>query len=154
MGGTETVTEKGYDADMNVDLKGAFFAVQKALPLMQEGSSVIFNSSSLAEMARAGSSVYSASKAAVNSLVRVLSAELAPKGIQGERGKPRPRQYPRFTASWGCRPKNSRRFPVRFRVKSRSDGSATPLKLPKRSRFSPHPTRRLSSARTSRLTAG
>lgn len=49
---------------------------------MGKGGSVIFTSSCLADMAMPGSSAYSTSKAAVNSLVKVLSAELAPRAIR------------------------------------------------------------------------
>ncbi len=94
LGGVEEVSEADYDAEMNVNLKGAFFTVQKALPLMSVGSSVVFNSSCLAEMAMAGSSVYSASKAAVNSLVKVLSAELAPRGVRVNAVSPGPVNTP------------------------------------------------------------
>ncbi|CAA9232824.1 MAG: 3-oxoacyl-[acyl-carrier protein] reductase, partial [uncultured Chloroflexia bacterium] len=73
---------------------GAFFTVQKALPLMGEGGSIIFNSSCMADMAIPGSSVYTASKAAINSLVKVLSVELAPKGIRVNAVSPGPVSTP------------------------------------------------------------
>ena len=57
LGGLEEVSEEAFDTEMSVNLKGAFFTVQKALPLMGEGGLVVFNSSSLAEMAMPGSSV-------------------------------------------------------------------------------------------------
>lgn len=94
LGSLEEVTEEGFDTELDVNLKGAFFTVQKALPLMGEGGSVIFTSSCLAAMAMPGSSAYSASKAAVNSLVRVLSAELAPKGIRVNAVSPGPTNTP------------------------------------------------------------
>ena len=97
LGAIEEVTEETYDAEMDVNLKGAFFTVQKALPLMGEGSSVIFNSSCMAEMAMAGSSVYSAAKAAVNSLVKVLAAELAPRGIRVNAVSPGPVSTPLYS---------------------------------------------------------
>lgn len=88
------VTEDNFDAEMSINLKGAFFTVQKALPLMGEGGSIIFNSSCMADMAIPGSSVYTASKAAINSLVKVLSAELAPKGIRVNAVSPGPVSTP------------------------------------------------------------
>jgi len=94
LGGIEEVSEGAFDAEMDVNLKGSFFTVQKALPLMGEGSSIIFTSSCLAEMAMPGSSVYTASKAAVNSLVKVLSAELAPRGIRVNAVSPGPVNTP------------------------------------------------------------
>ena len=93
-GRLEEVSEEAFDTEMGVNLKGAFFTVQKALPLMGEGGSVIFNSSCLADMAMVGSSVYTASKAAVNSLVRVLSAELAPRGVRVNAVSPGPVDTP------------------------------------------------------------
>ena len=66
LGGIGDVTEENFDAEMSINLKGAFFTVQKALPLMGEGGSIIFNSSCMADMAIPGSSVYTASKAAIN----------------------------------------------------------------------------------------
>ena len=94
LGGIEEVTEESFDAELDVNLKGAFFTVQKALPLMGKGSSVIFTSSCLADMAMPGASAYSASKAAVNSLVKVLAAELAPKGIRVNAVSPGPIDTP------------------------------------------------------------
>ena len=94
LGGVEAVTEDAFDTEMDVNLKGAFFTVQKALPLMGEGGSIVFNSSCLADMAMPGSSVYTASKAAVNGLVKVLSAELAPRGIRVNAVSPGPVNTP------------------------------------------------------------
>ena len=97
LGAIEEVTEAVYDAEMDVNLKGAFFTVQKALPLMSEGGSVIFNSSCMGAMAMAGSSVYTTAKAAVNSLVKVLAAELAPKGIRVNAVSPGPISTPIYS---------------------------------------------------------
>lgn len=94
LGSIEDVSEATFDTEMDVNLKGAFFTVQKALPLMGRGSSVIFTSSCLADMAMPGSSAYSASKAAVNSLVKVLAAELAPRGIRVNAVSPGPINTP------------------------------------------------------------
>lgn len=94
LGGIEEVTEETFDTEIDVNLKGAFFTVQKALPLMGKGSAVVFTSSCLADMAMPGSSAYSASKAAVNSLVKVLSAELTPRGIRVNAVSPGPINTP------------------------------------------------------------
>ena len=88
------VTEAAFDSEFAVNVKGLFFTVQKALPLMSEGGSVVLNSSCLADMAMVGSSVYAASKAAVNSLVKTLAAELAPRGIRINAVSPGPTQTP------------------------------------------------------------
>lgn len=94
LGSIGDVTEENFDTEMGINLKGAFFTVQKALPLMGEGGSVIFNSSCMADMAIPGSSVYTASKAAINSLVKVLAAELAPRGIRVNAVSPGPVNTP------------------------------------------------------------
>ncbi len=77
-----TVTEEFYDKMMNVNVKGLYFTVQKALGLLKPGASVILNSSSLHSRTTPGGSVYSAGKAAVRSLGRSFAAELAPLGIR------------------------------------------------------------------------
>lgn len=97
LGSLEEVTEEVFDTEMGVNLKGAFFTVQKALPLLGENASVVFNSSCMADMAMAGSSVYTASKAAVNSLVKVLAAELAPRGIRVNAVSPGPINTPIYS---------------------------------------------------------
>lgn len=70
------------DQILSINVKGSFQTVQKALPLLKPGSSVIFTSSCLDEMGMPGFSIYSASKAAIRSLVRTLAAELSVKGIR------------------------------------------------------------------------
>jgi NAD(P)-dependent dehydrogenase (short-subunit alcohol dehydrogenase family) len=79
---TEAVDESFYDSQFDVNVKGVFFTVQKLLPLMREGSSIILNASAVSSKAVAGGHVYFATKAAVRSLARTLAVELAPKGIR------------------------------------------------------------------------
>ena len=82
-GSVEEETEDNFDFLFNVNVKGAFFTVQKALPLMSKGSSIILTTSCSGSKGEAGLSVYAATKAALRSLVRSLSAELMPtKGIR------------------------------------------------------------------------
>ncbi|MHB0774244.1 SDR family oxidoreductase [Halomonas sp. WWR20] len=76
------VTESFYDEVMNTNLKGTFFTVQKAVPLMPFGSAIVLNSSIGAREGKAHSSVYSASKAGVQSLGRTLATELIQSGIR------------------------------------------------------------------------
>ncbi|GLZ81232.1 oxidoreductase [Actinorhabdospora filicis] len=76
------VTEADYDRVMDVNLKGLFFTVQAALPLLTDGASVVLNASWTASRGLAVAPVYSASKAAVRSLARTFAAELAPRGIR------------------------------------------------------------------------
>jgi NAD(P)-dependent dehydrogenase (short-subunit alcohol dehydrogenase family) len=78
----EAVTESHFDALFNINVRGLFFTVQKALPLLSEGASVILNASVVAQTGIPNTSVYSATKAAVRSLGRTLAAELSPRGIR------------------------------------------------------------------------
>ncbi|MBV8251845.1 MAG: SDR family oxidoreductase [Chitinophaga sp.] len=78
----EATTEELFDEVMDINFKGAFFTVQHLLPLLNEGASIVFLSSSNANGGMPGASVHSASKAAINSLARTLSRELAPKKIR------------------------------------------------------------------------
>jgi NAD(P)-dependent dehydrogenase (short-subunit alcohol dehydrogenase family) len=71
-----------YDELMNINVKGVFFTIQSALPLLNDGGSIILNTSWLNEVGTAGLSVLSASKATVRSFVRTLSAELLPRKIR------------------------------------------------------------------------
>jgi len=75
-------TEEQFDEVSNINFKGVFFSVAKALPYLNDGASVILTSSTLAEMGIAGTAVYSATKNAVNTLAKVFSSELANRGIR------------------------------------------------------------------------
>ncbi|GJL73668.1 MAG: oxidoreductase [Nitrosomonas sp.] len=78
----EAVTEEHFDHLFNTNVRGLFFTIQKSLPLLSEGASVILNASVVAQSGLANTSIYSATKAAVRSLGRTLAAELAPRGIR------------------------------------------------------------------------
>jgi len=78
----DAVTEEQFDRLFNVNVRGLFFTVQKALPLLSDGASVILNASVVAQTGLPNTSVYSATKAAVRSLGRTLAAELSPRGIR------------------------------------------------------------------------
>ena len=71
-----SITEKGFDDIFNVNVRGTLFTVQKALPLMKDGGSIILNSSIAGVKGFPGTTVYSASKAAVRSFARSWTAEL------------------------------------------------------------------------------
>src|SRR5260370_23089116 len=78
----EDVTEQSFDKVIGVNFKGAYFTIQKALPLLRRGSSVIINSSVGARKGWPTTSTVSTCKAAVNHLARILSAELVDRGIR------------------------------------------------------------------------
>ena len=75
-------TEAFFDETVNVNLKGLFFTVQRALPHLNDGASIILNSSTVTSKGWPGIAVYSATKAAVRSLARTFAAELLPRGIR------------------------------------------------------------------------
>jgi NAD(P)-dependent dehydrogenase (short-subunit alcohol dehydrogenase family) len=78
----EQISEDDFDFIVNTNFKGTYFTVQKLLPLMKAGGSVILNTSTLTTQGLPYVSVYSASKAAIRSLARSLTAELSDKGIR------------------------------------------------------------------------
>lgn len=78
----EEVTEAFFDETMATNLKGAFFTVQKAVPLFSKGAAVVLNASINAHLGMPGSSVYGASKAAVVNLAKTLSADLLSRGVR------------------------------------------------------------------------
>jgi len=79
----ESMPEELFDELSDVHFKGTFFTVQKALPFLREGASVILVSAADADkLGRVGTSVYSAAKAAVRELARSMSAELLGKRIR------------------------------------------------------------------------
>jgi NAD(P)-dependent dehydrogenase (short-subunit alcohol dehydrogenase family) len=86
----EATTEQLYDELFAINVKGVFFAVQKALGVLGSGSSVIINSSTVNVKGMPGFVAYAATKAAVRSFARGMSAELAPKGIRVNTVSPGP----------------------------------------------------------------
>jgi NAD(P)-dependent dehydrogenase (short-subunit alcohol dehydrogenase family) len=90
----ESTTEQQFDQIMNVNYKGAYFTLSKFIPLLKEGASVILLSSVSASTGMANSSVYSGSKAALNSLAKVAATELAAKRIRVNSISPGPIDTP------------------------------------------------------------
>lgn len=78
----EKVTERNWEEIIGVNLKGVFFAVQKALPMMKTGGSIVITSSIGARMGIPTNSVYAASKAGVRALGRNFAAELVGRRIR------------------------------------------------------------------------
>src|SRR5262249_54241561 len=75
-------TEQSIDLAIDSDFKGAYFIIQKALPLLRPGSSVVINASVGARKGWPTTSTVSTCKAAVVHLARILSAELIGRGIR------------------------------------------------------------------------
>jgi len=76
------ITEEHYDSIFDVNVKGLLFTVQKALPLMPDGGSIILNASIVASKGLAANSVYSATKAAVRSFARTWTTDLKERRIR------------------------------------------------------------------------
>src|ERR1700726_2410744 len=76
------ITEDFYDSIFNVNVKGLLFTVQKALPLMPDGASIILNASIVASKGFSANSVYSATKAAVRSFARTWTTDLKARRIR------------------------------------------------------------------------
>jgi NAD(P)-dependent dehydrogenase (short-subunit alcohol dehydrogenase family) len=78
-----TITEEFYDSIFNINVKGLLFTVQKALPLLPDGASIILNASVVASKAIAPEwSVYSVTKAAVRSFARTWTTDLKARRIR------------------------------------------------------------------------
>jgi NAD(P)-dependent dehydrogenase (short-subunit alcohol dehydrogenase family) len=78
----EEVSEDDFDFGVGTNIKGTFFTVQKLVPLMTAGGTVVLNSSIQSSKGWPGFSVYAATKAAIRSLARTLTAELAARNIR------------------------------------------------------------------------
>ncbi|MFF7216725.1 SDR family NAD(P)-dependent oxidoreductase [Streptomyces sp. NPDC008238] len=78
----EAVTEEHFDQVVGLNMRGTLFTVQKALPLLNDGASVILASSIAASSAIAGLGVYAAAKAAIVSFTRTWASELKGRGIR------------------------------------------------------------------------
>jgi len=76
------ISEDLFDSTFDTNVKGLFFTVQKALPLLQDGSSIVLNASMVASKGLASNSVYSATKAAVRSFARTWTTDLKDRRIR------------------------------------------------------------------------
>jgi NAD(P)-dependent dehydrogenase (short-subunit alcohol dehydrogenase family) len=88
------LTPEDFDATFGINVRGTVFTVQKALPLLNPGASIVVTGSSSAYSGVAGFGVYSASKAALRQFVRVWAAELAPRGVRVNALVPGPTDTP------------------------------------------------------------
>ncbi len=76
------VNDENIDSQLDVNFKGVIYSIKSVIPLLKNPSSVVMTSTTMIEKGVAGMSVYAATKAAVRSLARTLSAEYAEKGIR------------------------------------------------------------------------
>jgi NAD(P)-dependent dehydrogenase (short-subunit alcohol dehydrogenase family) len=89
-----TITEEHFDRLFNVNVKGTLFTVQKALPLMKDGGSIILNGSVASVKGTPAFGVYGATKAALRSLVRTWTSDLKDRHIRSNVVSPGPTDTP------------------------------------------------------------
>jgi NAD(P)-dependent dehydrogenase (short-subunit alcohol dehydrogenase family) len=94
--GIEQTSEELFDQQFDVNVKGLYFTIQKALALLNDGGSIILNSSVAGVTGNEATTVYSATKAAVRSFARTLTAELIGRGIRVNVVSPGPIATPIF----------------------------------------------------------
>lgn len=90
------IDEALWDSLFDTNVKGAFFQIQALLPLLNRGASIVLNGSINAHIGMPGTSAYGASKAALVSLARTLSAELLPQGVRVNVVSPGPVSTPLY----------------------------------------------------------
>ncbi len=90
----DAVTEAQYDRQFDINVKGTFFTVQKALPLLVEGAAIILMASIVGSKGFESNSVYSATKAAIRSLARTLTSDLKARRIRVNAISPGPIETP------------------------------------------------------------
>jgi NAD(P)-dependent dehydrogenase (short-subunit alcohol dehydrogenase family) len=88
------ITEANFDKTFSVNVRGLLFTVQKALPLFQDGGSIILNASTAASKGVEGFSVYSATKAAIRSFARTWTVDLKQRKIRVNSISPGPIDTP------------------------------------------------------------
>jgi NAD(P)-dependent dehydrogenase (short-subunit alcohol dehydrogenase family) len=88
--------ESLYDEQFDINIKGAYFTIQKAIPLLNDGASIILNTSVADSKGTVGASAYAATKAALRSLARTAAAELVGRGIRVNTVAPGPIVTPIF----------------------------------------------------------
>jgi NAD(P)-dependent dehydrogenase (short-subunit alcohol dehydrogenase family) len=102
--GLADITEEHYDTTFDINVKGLVFTVQKALPLLRDGASVVLLSSVAGISGLPGVSVYAATKAAIRNFARSWAIELAPRGIRVSALCPGPVATPGMTVFVGQLP--------------------------------------------------
>ncbi len=110
----EAATETHFDQTFDVNVKGLFFTVQKALPLFRDGGSIILTSSVSNVMGLPGFSAYAASKAAVRSFSRSWTLELKDRNIRVNTMSPGPIDTPALATTTGLTPEQAEQAAAQF----------------------------------------
>lgn len=92
----EQATEAEFDVQFNTNVKGHFFTLQKLIPHLANGAAVVFTSSTVATASNLGTSIYSATKGALNKIAQIAANELADRKIRVNIVSPGPVQTPGF----------------------------------------------------------
>lgn len=92
----EQIGEELWNQSFDTNVKGPYFQIQALLPLLRQGASIVINGSINAHIGMPNSSVYAASKAALISLAKTLSAELLPRGVRVNVVSPGPISTPLY----------------------------------------------------------
>ena len=119
------ISEKSFDQTVDVNLKGAFFTVQHAVPLMHQGGAVLFNASLAAHRTFTGGAIYAATKAALRSLAASLALELAAHKIRVNSISPGTVITPLFD-KLGMSPEDVQEFIKHYKSKIPLDRAADP----------------------------
>lgn len=93
----EMIDEDAFDYMVDVNFKGIFYGIQKALPFLNDNASIIITTSVTNQMADPFTTAYAATKAAIASLIKTLAASLSPKGIRINAVSPGPVETPIFS---------------------------------------------------------
>jgi NAD(P)-dependent dehydrogenase (short-subunit alcohol dehydrogenase family) len=110
---TGVVSAEDYDKTFDINARGVFFAVQKALPLIKQGGSIILTGSGIWQKGFPAYATYGATKAALRSFVRIWTAEFAPKGIRTNVISPGPTETPILAGQFGA---NTEAMKERFKT--------------------------------------
>ncbi|WP_116091463.1 SDR family NAD(P)-dependent oxidoreductase [Sphingomonas crusticola] len=109
-----TATEAHFDQTFDVNVKGLFFTVQKALPLFRDGGSIILTSSVSNVLGLPGFSTYAASKAAVRNFARAWTLELKDRKIRVNSMSPGPIDTPALATTTGLTPEQAEQAVAQF----------------------------------------
>lgn len=103
VGSIDSMTLEQFDNSFNINARGTFFTVQKALPIMRKGGSIVLVASGVSQMGIPGYGAYSATKAAVRSFARTWTMELKDRGIRVNTLSPGPIETPMLNEQWSSK---------------------------------------------------